>query len=112
MRSEHQAQDEELLTDAATGAATDSKDVNDLMYSPLDLYCSTRKVIQALIIQNQIRTAKEAFNKEFLAMVDRKHKDTDRLADYNARIEERTRELLKVRRPYHFLSLLTHNPTE
>jgi hypothetical protein len=91
-------QDEELLTEAAVAPVADSADAADLMYSEIDLYCGTRKVVQALIIQKQIRSTKEAFNKEFAAMVDRKQKDTDRLSDLNARIEERIKELLKVRR--------------
>lgn len=91
-----QVQDEELLNDAATAAATESNKLVDLMYSDLDLRCHTRRITQAMILQKQIREAMEAFNAEFKAMVDRKIKDTDRIADLNARIEERARELFKV----------------
>ena len=88
--------DEELLNDTASAAATDSSNLRDLIYSDLDLHCRTRKVTQSLIMTELIREAKQAYNKEFKLLQDRKSKDSDKLADLNGRIEGCAKELFKV----------------
>ncbi|KAG2490334.1 hypothetical protein HYH03_011283 [Edaphochlamys debaryana] len=80
--------------DAAAAGAPSELDA--LLYSDFDLYCNTRRSLQAHLIKQKIRDLKASFNADFARVAAAKKADCDRVADLNARLDETLKDLAKL----------------
>ncbi|GAX77753.1 hypothetical protein CEUSTIGMA_g5196.t1 [Chlamydomonas eustigma] len=84
----------------ATGVETDGlEDVGTLMHDDMNLHGTLRKSAQLHFYRHQVLELKRQFNKDFEAVVKLKKIETDKILDFNGKMDETARDLLQLGAP-------------